>query len=68
MELSKSSVEISVLDGVKGRDYFLSTATQIDEKASVKYGQERGLVALIYGDGQCRSGCIQDYENGNAPV
>ena len=65
---SKSSVEIPVLDGVKGRDYFLRTATQIDEKASVKYGQERGLVALIYGDGQCRSGCIQDYESGNAPA
>lgn len=67
-EESKSSVEIPVLDNVKGRDYFLRTATQIDEKTSVKYGQEHGLVALIYGDGQCRSGSILDYESGNAPV
>lgn len=67
-EESKSSVEIPVLDNVKGRDYFLRTATQIDEKTAVKFGQEHGLVALIYGDGQCRSGSIQDYESGNAPV
>lgn len=62
------STKIPILEDVSGRESYGRSATQIEGKTSIEYGQEQGLAALIYDPDSLRIGSIQEYEQGIAPA
>lgn len=62
---SKLSTEIPILEEVPEREYYGRCATQIDDKTPVRYNEEQGLAALIYGKKQLRTLDLQELMDGN---
>ncbi len=65
---AKIATDIPILEQVQKREHFLRSATQLEEKTNIKYGEEQGLLALYYGSYKLRPESIQDIENGNVKV
>lgn len=61
---TKFSTGIPILEDIDEREFWGRSATQIDENTAIKYNEEQGLVALIYGKDQISVGDIQVYEDG----
>ena len=59
-EYSKYMTETPILEGVANREYYGRSATSIENKSTIEYGTEQGLVALIYGEQGVSSLPIQD--------
>lgn len=57
---SRFSTEIPILDDVPGREYYGRSATEITEPTTVRYNEEQGLVALIYGRNYIRTIDLQE--------
>lgn len=64
---AKTAVEIPILEGVPDRDQYGRGGTQIERVTPIRYNEEQGLLALVYGKDGLQTGNIQDYEQGRAP-
>lgn len=65
-EGARLSTEIPILQEAEGRQWYGRSSTQITENTPIRYGEEQGIMALIYGKKEIRIGCIQEYEQGIA--
>lgn len=64
---AKTAVDIPILEGVPDRDQYGRGGTQIEDVTPIRYNEEQGLLALVYGKDGLQTGNIQDYEQGFAP-
>ena len=62
-ENTKYSTAFSILENAENREYYGRTATQIEEKTTIQFGREQGLVALIYGKDRVSATPISEIEN-----
>ena len=67
-EGTRLSSDLPILEGVEGRTYYGRSACAIREETPIRYDEEQGLVALIYGKEKMRVGDIRDYEEDSAPA
>ena len=63
-EGSKYAMEIPVLEGVEGREYYGRSATEIREATTIQYDEEQALMALIYDNDEIRVLDIYDLMDG----
>lgn len=61
---AKHSTTILILENVEGREYYLRSATQIEEKVSIQKNSEQGLAAFIYGKDSLSTTPVQNMEQG----
>lgn len=61
---AKYSTTIPILVEVEGREYYGRSATQIEEKVSIRENSEQGLAAFIYGEQGLSATPIQNIEQG----
>ena len=62
-ENTKYSTAFPILENAENKEYYGRTATQIEEKTTIKFGREQGLLALIYGEYGIRAMPISEIEN-----
>lgn len=65
---SKMSVDIPILNGVDKTAINWRSGVEIYEETPVRYDNEQGIVALIYGKKSFTTVAIEDYENNTAPA
>lgn len=61
---AKYSTTIPILENVEEREYYLRSATQIEEKVSIQKNSEQGLAAFIYGKDSLSTTPVQNMEQG----
>ena len=64
---AKTAAEIPILEGVPDREQYGRGGTQIENVTPIRYDEEQGLLALVYGKDGLQTGDIQDYEQGLVP-
>ena len=64
---TKVSTGIPVLNDVPNGNLLTRSATQLQQTTPLRYDEELGLLALLYGD-LLDPGSIEDYINGIAPA
>lgn len=64
-DASKYSTDLEILEGVDDRLYYGRTSTQIAGETAIRYGEEQGLLALIYDSSALRVLDITELEKGN---
>ena len=62
---AKYSTRIPILEHVENRKYYGRTSTQIKEDTLIQYGEEQGVMALIYGENEIRATSVEQLENGD---
>ena len=65
---SKLSTSIPILEDVEGREYYGRTASPLDAETDIRYGEEQGLVALIYDQDMLRVLNLSEFESGHFPA
>ena len=63
-EGAKLSTEIPILEDVPGREYYGRSATEISGKTPILYGEELGVLALIYDNDRMRVLALEDLMDG----
>ena len=62
----KYSAAIPILEDEENQNAFGRSAVGIDEDTPIRYGEEQGLIAFIYGRDQMRVTSVQQLEEGDA--
>lgn len=64
----KLSAQIPILSGVRDREYFGRSASQIEEETLIRYDEEQAVLALLYDDDIMHVLNIREFESGNIPA